>query len=583
MEKQSYDHGLGEEALIGSTIGAYFDLMAQKQTSSPAIIDCAQNKTISYAHLNELTNSLALALLEIGIGKGDRVGIWSANNWQWVVVQLATAKIGSILVNINPAYQVYELEYALRQSGVKMLFHTSGTKSTDYLHMLKQIAPELFADDLQNPSRLCPDLQHLVLIGADKDNQSHLSWLEEVECFASTGTFKKATFDFLLELGGTLDLDDLSYVERSLQFDDPINIQYTSGTTGFPKGVTLSHHNLLNNSLFASAAMSIDPFSKVCIPVPFYHCAGMVLGTLTAFSRGAAIVIPSPTFVAEAALRSVQEHKCTHLIGVPTMFLQELDHADFRKFDLTSLKGGYIAGAPCPVDLMHKIQKDMHLENLIIIYGQTECSPVITATRQNDSLEIKASTVGRVIPHLEVKIVDTDGKTVERGEQGELCARGYAVMSGYWNNEEATANSIDSSSWLHTGDLAVMNQDGYVNITGRKKDMIIRGGENIYPREIEEVLHGHPSILQAQVFGIPCAKYGETVACWIQLCEGQETSVDEICHWLKERVAYFKVPEYMRIVSTYPMTVTGKVQKHAMRDIMIKELGLEDLAKIQTA
>ena len=564
----SYDHGTGSERLIGRTLGCHFDLVVAQDRGREALVSCHQRVRLTYAQLGERVDLFARGLLKLGIEAGDRVGIWSANNIEWVITQLATAKIGAILVNINPAYRTSELEYALRQSGVQLLVLTSGFKGGEYLAMIHELAPELIHRELKNPAPRLPDLRSLVVIDA-----SHRKLEGEA-----------INFEAVESLGVEVPPSLLEQRSQCLQFDDPINIQYTSGTTGFPKGVTLSHHNLLNNSLCAAQAMGISPSSRFCVPMPFYHCGGMVLCTLATLLSGGTLVIPSASFDAETVLDAIDRERCTHLAGVPTMFIAELEHPRLSEFDLSSLSGGFMAGAPCPVQLMRQVADRLNARNIVIIYGQTEASPVITTTTTNDSLELRATTVGRVIPHLELKVVDpVNGQVVPLGSQGEICARGYAVMLGYWQNPAATKESIDPAGWLHTGDLGTVNADGYVNITGRKKDMIIRGGENIYPREVEEVLHGHPAVAQAQVFGVPDDRLGEEVALWLQLKQDAATDPEEIRAWLRARVAHFKVPRYVKIVTEYPMTVTGKVQKFAMREEMIRELGLEALAKIQTA
>jgi fatty-acyl-CoA synthase len=564
----SYCHGVGVQSLIGRTLSEQFDLIAAGRAKSEALVCSWQKIRWTYEQLSERVDLFARGLLKLGIEVGDRVGIWSTNNVEWIVVQLATAKIGAILVNINPAYRTSELDYALRQSGVKMLVAMRGYKSDEYLAMLYELAPELMNSEVENPSPRLPDLRYIVVIDGRSVEQS-----ESV-----------INFDLLYDYGQKIPAQELSFRSAALQFDSPINIQYTSGTTGFPKGVTLTHHNLLNNALYSAHAMGVNETSRFCVPMPFYHCGGMVLCTLVTLLVGGTLVIPNPTFDPGATLQVVAKEKCTHLSGVPTMFVSELDLSNFNDFDLSSLEGGFMAGAPCPVELMHQVTGRLHCSKLVIFYGQTECSPVITSTTVDDSLEVRATTVGRVIPHLEVKVVDSlTGAVLPRGQQGEICARGYAVMPGYWMNPAATEESVDSSGWLHTGDLAVMSAEGLINITGRKKDMIIRGGENIYPREIEEVLHGHPEVAQAQVFGVPDKHFGEEVALWVQLKQDCHADGEQLRSWLKERVAHFKIPKYIKVVSEFPMTVTGKVQKHAMRDVMITELGLEAAAGIRTA
>lgn len=567
----SYDHGPSAERLLGSTLGDHFSQMVQQRGSADALVDVAQNKRYSYTTMKIEVDRAARGLLSMGIEKGDRVGIWSTNNAEWLISMLAIWSIGGILVNINPSYKTQELEYVLKQSGVKLLITVPGHRTSDYLKMLREIAHQLFsADSINDPSEV-PELQSIFVIGNKKDLEGKLP-----------GSLK--SFDALLEMGDAFAEHKLEERMTRLQFDEPINIQYTSGTTGFPKGVTLSHHNLLNNGWAAAQAMGLDENTRFCVPMPFYHCGGMVSSAMAALSVGGATIIPSPFYDEEAVLQALSSEKCTHLSGVPTMFIGELEHPDFEKFDLSNLKGGFMAGAPCPVQLMRKVADKMHMNNVVILYGLTEASPLITATTISDSLELRATTVGKIIPALELKLIDAiTGEIVPRGVQGELCTRGHGVMLGYWNNPNATAECIDSARWLHSGDLAVMNEQGYVNITGRKKDMIIRGGENIYPREIEEVMHGHPDVVQAQVFGIPDEKLGEDIAMWIMIKPGSETKCECIKEWLGERIAYFKVPKHIRIVKEFPMTVTGKIQKFVMRKNMIAELGLDEAAQIQTA
>lgn len=507
----------------------------------------------------------------MGVEAGDRVGIWSTNNAEWLITMLAVWSVGGILVNINPSYKTQEVEYALKQAGVKLLITIPGHRSSDYLKMLREIAHQVFAPDTKYDLSDTPQLESIFVIGTADDLRGKL-----------VGNVK--AFDALLEAGERIPHSDLHERRQHLQFDQPINIQYTSGTTGFPKGVTLSHHNLLNNAWFAAQAMGLDESTRFCVPMPFYHCGGMVSSAMATFSVGGAVIIPCNFYDEQKVLQALAEEKCTHVSGVPTMFIGELEHPDFEKYDLSSLRGGFMAGAPCPVQLMRKVADRMNMKEVVILYGLTEASPLITATTVSDSLELRATTVGKIIPGLEIKLIDTvSGAIVPRGTQGELCSRGHGVMLGYWNNPQATHDCIDSARWLHSGDLAVMNEAGYINITGRKKDMIIRGGENIYPREIEEVMHTHTEVVQAQVFGIPDAHLGEEVAMWVMVKPGSLAEPEAIKDWLKEKVAYFKVPRHIRIVQEFPMTVTGKIQKFVMREKMIEELGLEDAAEIQTA
>ncbi len=581
----SYDHGVGSKPLVGRTLGDHFDLIAARDPDREALVSLQQKIRWTYGELKQQVDLFARGLMKLGIDQGDRVGIWSTNNVEWVVVQLATARIGAILVNINPAYRTSELDYALRQSGVKLIVSIRGYKGDEYISMLHELAPQLMHDYPLTDSLRLPHLRFLVVInpgGAPPAVPAAGAVDAPPACFANPKSI--FPFDQLMTLSAEVSPCDLASRAEKLQFDDPINIQYTSGTTGFPKGVTLSHHNLLNNALYAAEAMGLTARSRFCCPMPFYHCGGMVLCTLATLSVGGTLVIPGPSFDPEATLTAVHAERCTHLSGVPTMFIAELEQPGFDRFDLSSLRGGFMAGAPCPVQLMRRVTTRLHCPEIVIFYGQTECSPVITSTTVDDDLEHRATTVGKVIPCLEVKVVDPDsGDIVARGKQGEICARGYAVMLGYWNNPAATAETIDKAGWLHTGDLAVMNDSGYVNITGRKKDMIIRGGENIYPREVEEVLHAHPAVAQAQIFGVPDEHLGEEVAMWVQLKNGCTADGAELASWLKERVAHFKIPRHVKVVTEFPMTVTGKIQKHAMREAMIRELGLEAAAGVQTA
>ncbi len=561
----SYDHGISVEPLVGETLGHYFDGIVAQRQDADALVSVQQNIRYSYKQLKERIDLCAKGFLHLGIERGDRIGIWSTNNAEWIVTQFAAAKVGAILVNINPGYRTSELEYVLGQSGVKLLVVIPKHRSSNYLEMLEELAPTFFVAGDNSKSDKLPHLENIVVIGAHGKLAGRL-----------------LNFDQVTAMGSELKPEALVERERQLQFDDPVNIQYTSGTTGLPKGVTLSHHNLLNNGLLAARAMNLGPSSRFCVPMPFYHCGGMISSSLATISVGGAVVIPSPFYDDTAVLNAVQSEKCTHISGVPTMFIGELEHPEFDSFDVSTLQGGFMAGAPCPVQLMRDVASRMKMEEIVILYGLTEASPLMTATTSNDSLEIRATTVGRVIPGIELKIVDAQtGEVVPRGVQGEICSRGHGVMLGYWNNPQATADAIDKNGWLHSGDLGVMNAQGFINITGRKKDMIIRGGENIYPREIEEVLHEHKSIAQAQVFGVPDARLGEDVAAWVMLKQNETLSPDEVREWLRERVAYFKVPKHVKVVTEFPMTVTGKCQKFVMRDLMAKELGLE--ASVPTA
>lgn len=567
----SYDYGTSNERLLGRTLGDHFSLVVSERKEAEALVDCQRNLRLTYEELEKRARLFAKGLIKMGIERGDRIGIWSTNSAEWLITLLGSVKIGAVLVNVNPAYRTQEVEYALKQSGVKLLVTIPEHRTSNYISMLQEIAHHVFRPDTANDAIALPELKEIVVIGDMKSLNGKM-----------TGGVR--SFQSVLEQGETVADFEYDEARERLQFDDPINIQYTSGTTGFPKGVTLSHHNLLNNALFAAKAMGLDHTSRFCVPMPFYHCGGMVSSAMATFAVGGTVVIASPFFEEGAVLKAIHDERCTHLSGVPTMFIGELEHPEFEKFNLNSLRGGFMAGAPCPVQLMKKVADKMCMKDIVILYGLTEASPLITATTVNDSLEIRATTVGRIIPGLEIKIIDAvSAEVVPRGVQGELCTRGHGVMLGYWNNPKATADAIDSGRWLHTGDLAVMNEAGYINITGRKKDMIIRGGENIYPREIEEVMHSHPGIIQAQVFGIPDEHLGEEVAMWVMVKQGSGLTQAEITVWLKERVSYFKVPRHIKIVDQFPMTVTGKIQKFVMKERMISELGLEEAARIQTA
>ena len=571
----SYDYGICAEKLLGYTLSSHLDLTSSLNPNQPCVVSVLEEANLTYSEFVAYTRKLARALLARGIERGDRVGIWSTNNWRWLAVLYAVSRVGAILVNVNPAYRVPELEYVLNQSGVKLLFTIPRNRSSSYLDMLEELNPRLFAQGSAVKSSRVPSLQDLVVLpGSDADGLAH-------EFKARGDLFSIETF---LALESTVNDTELSERANSVQFDDPVNIQYTSGTTGFPKGVTLSHHNLLNNGLFAARAMALSPETRFCIPMPFYHCGGMVSSALAAFSIGGTVIIPGPYFEEMTVMKAVSAERATHISGVPTMFIGQLEHPQFKEFDYTSLKGGFMAGAPCPVQLMRRVASEMHVPEVVILYGLTEVSPLMTATTIHDSMETRATTVGRAIAGVEVKVIDPEtGRVVPRGEQGEICCRGHGIMLGYYKNDESTNECIDVAGWLHSGDLGVMNSEGYLHITGRKKDMIIRGGENIYPREIEEVLHHHPQISQAQVFGVPDEKLGEEVCVWLMLRAGESLDTKELNEWMKERLAHFKIPRNIKVVSEFPMTVTGKIQKFAMRDAMVKELGLDRAAAIETA
>ena len=562
----SYVHGSGSVALLGETIGASLDRAAARFGDRDALISCHQNLRYTYADLLREVNRAARALLALGVERGDRVGIWSANAAEWPIVQYAAAKVGAILVNINPAYRLRELEYALNQSGVSVLVTARRFRKTDYVEMLTTLMPELTMPRL-GPLQAgnVPDLKHLIYLGSD----------------AAPGGISWAGF---VQQADGASAADLSAREAQLQFDDPVNIQYTSGTTGAPKGATLSHHNILNNGFFVGEALEYTHEDRICVPVPFYHCFGCVMANLAAVTHGAAVVLPAEAFDAEATLRAIDSHRCTSVYGVPTMFIAQLDHPAFGSFDLDSLRTGIMAGAPCPIEVMRSVIERMHVREVTICYGMTETSPVSFQSAVDDAVELRVSTVGRVHPHLECKIIDPEsGAVVPRGTPGELCTRGYSVMLGYWNNPEATASAIDGARWMHTGDLAVMHDNGYVNISGRLKDLIIRGGENIYPREIEEFLYTHPKVSEVQVVGVPDLKYGEEVCAWVRLRDNQTATEDEIRDFCRGQIATCKIPRYVRFTTEFPTTVTGKIQKFRMRQVSIEELGLSRADAVKTA
>jgi len=562
----SYTSATSDTPLLGLTIGDMFDLTVKKYPDHPALISRHQNVRLSYRELQAQVNQCAKGLMQLGFQKGERVGIWSPNRSEWCITQFATSKIGVILVNINPAYRLHELEYALKQSGCSGIVIAPEFKTSNYTEMLYTLAPELQScEPGQLTSAKLPDLMKVIRLGAEE----------------KPGMF---TWDALMAMGSAVTDEQLLERQRQQEFDDPINIQYTSGTTGFPKGATLSHHNILNNGYFMARLQNFSDTDKLCIPVPLYHCFGMVMGNLGCITHGAAMIYPSEGFEPLAVLQTVEEEKCTALYGVPTMFIAELDYPDFRKFDLTSLRTGVMAGSPCPVEVMKKVISLMHMSDVEICYGMTETSPVSTQTQIDSPLDKRVGTVGVIHPHLEIKIVDpSTGQIVPIGAPGELCTRGYSVMLGYWNNPEATAHAIDTARWMHTGDLATMDAEGYINIVGRIKDMIIRGGENVYPREIEEFLYTHPKVSDVQVIGLPDPKYGEEIMAWVKVKPGEQLTADELKEFCKGQIAHYKVPRYIKFVDTFPMTVTGKIMKFQMRQQSTEELGLQGAASIETA
>ncbi len=545
MPAPSYSHGTSDTPLLGDTIGAHFERTAASFADRPALVSRHQDARLTYAQLDAAVDAVASALLRAGIGVGDRVGIWAPNCAEWLLVQYATAKVGAILVNVNPAYRTHELEYVLRQSGVRLLFSATAFKTSDYAAMIDEVAGGLDA------------LERTVFVDGPE-------WEEFVTAPA--------------------DREAIAARMASLAFDDPINIQYTSGTTGFPKGATLSHHNILNNGFFVTELLHLGPDDVTCLPVPFYHCFGMVMGNLGTLAHGGCVVIPAPAFDAGATLEAVAAEGVTSLYGVPTMFIAMLEHDGFDGFDLSSLRTGIMAGSPCPIEVMKKVVERMNMTEVAICYGMTETSPVSTQTRMDDTLERRVGTVGRAGPHVEIKVVDPDGGlVVERGVAGELCTRGYSVMLGYWQDEERTAEAVDPAGWMHTGDLATMDEGGYLHIVGRSKDMVIRGGENVYPREIEEFLYSHEGIADVQVIGVPDAKYGEELCAWVIARADAELDEDAVRDYCRGRVAHFKVPRYVVFVDAFPMTVTGKVQKFKMRETTIEQLGLQDAAAMRSA
>ena len=543
-EIPSYVHGASLTPLIGETIGAHFDRMAAKYAARDALVVRHQDVRWSWAELKRRVDNLACSLRRLGLAPGERIGIWSQNCSEWVLTQFATAKAGLILVNINPAYRRSELEYALNKVGCKALILSPSFKTSNYIEILQSVALDL------------KSLETVIRLGKEK-------------------TAGMLNFNELLVDASDAEVEQLEALGRTLQFDDPINIQFTSGTTGAPKGATLTHHNILNNGYFIGEAMRFSEKDRLCIPVPLYHCFGMVLGNLACLTHGATMVYSDGGFDAKSVLEAVQAERCTALHGVPTMFIAVLDHPDFAKYDLSTLRTGIMAGSPCPVEVMKRVAGTMNMREVTIAYGMTETSPVSFQSSVDDPLERRVSTVGRIQPHIEVKIVDAEGRVVPRGEKGELLTRGYCVMLGYWNDEEKTREAIDAAGWMHTGDLATIDAEGYCNIVGRSKDMVIRGGENVYPREVEEFLYRHPKVQDVQCVGVPDDRYGEELCACVVLRQGMSATEEEIREFCRGQIAHYKIPRYVRFVEGFPMTVTGKIQKYLLRQQMADEMGLK--------
>jgi len=554
MTLPSYTRGPQDKPLLAMTIGAAFDQTVARYAEREALVVRHQHLRYSWAQLAEQVDRCARALLAIGMQPGERLGIWAPNCAEWCITQFASAKVGVILVNINPAYRVSELEYALKHAGCRWLICADAFKTSDYHAMLGELLPEL-ADSALGAlhSRLLPELRGVISLGRTPAS-GMLGWAG------------------LLARADAVGAEQLRACSAQLQFDEPINIQYTSGTTGFPKGATLSHYNILNNGYFVGESLGLTEHDRLVIPVPLYHCFGMVMGNLGCLTHGSTLIYPSDAFDPLTALQAVAEERATVLYGVPTMFIAELDHPRRAEFDLSTLRTGIMAGATCPIEVMKRVIGEMHMAEVQIAYGMTETSPVSTQTAADDDLERRVASVGRTQPHLESKIIDEAGRIVPRGEIGELCTRGYSVMLGYWNNPEATAEALDGARWMHTGDLAVMDEAGYVSIVGRNKDMIIRGGENVYPREIEEFLFRHPAVADVQVIGIPDERYGEEIVAWVKCHPGHDVDEEELKAFCKGKIAHFKVPRHFLFVEAFPMTVTGKVQKFRMREISLERL-----------
>jgi len=553
----SYVCGTSSAPLLGNTIGRSLDLAVERWGEREALVSPSHGVRWTWNEFAEKVDALAAGFLALGLQRGERIGIWSLNRPEWTLTQFAAAKAGLILVTINPAYRLTELEFALAKVGCAAVVSATAFKTSGYMEMLNTLLPELATS---NPGHLAaarlPQLRAVIQIGGPK----------------CPGTI---AFDEVAKMGGARHREQLAALGRELQFDDPVNIQFTSGTTGSPKGVTLTHHNILNNGYFTGRAMRLTEQDRICIPVPLYHCFGMVMGNLAAVTLGAAMVYPGEGFDPLTTLKTIAEEKCTTLYGVPTMFIAELDHPEFSRFDLSSLRTGIMAGAPCPIEVMKRVDGEMNMREVTIAYGMTETSPVSFQSAVDDPLERRVSTVGRIHPHVEVKVVDLDGRIVGRGERGELCTRGYSVMLGYWDEVEKTADVLDRNGWMHTGDLATIDAEGFCNIVGRIKDMVIRGGENLYPREIEEFLYRHPKIQDVQVFGVADDRYGEELCAWVRIRAGETLTAEEVRGFCQGQIAHNKIPRYVEFVDEFPMTVTGKIQKFMMRQHVEKRLGLK--------
>ncbi len=556
-ETLSLVRGTSEPPLLELTIGEVLDLAVRQWPQGEAVVSCHQGIRLTWQDFAARVDAFAAGLLSLGLVPGDRVGIWAPNCAEWVITQFATARAGLIQVNINPAYRLSEVEYTLNKVGVKALVCADRFKSSDYVGMIETLAPELVSASGDIRAERLAHLRTVIKIGGGK----RPGWL---------------SFDDVEELSS--DREKLKAIAKTLTPQDPINIQFTSGTTGLPKGATLSHRNIVNNGFFVGRAMGLRASDRLCIPVPLYHCFGMVMGNLACVVHGATMTYASDGFDPLAVLKTVEAEHCTGLFGVPTMFIAELEHPDFSRFDLSGLRTGIMAGSACPIEVMRKVIDRMHMSDVCIAYGMTETSPVSLQTTLEDTLERRVTTIGRVLPHLEVKIVDSEGRTVKRNEPGEICVRGYSVMLGYWNDPQKTAEVVDANGWMHTGDIGTLDAQGYGSVVGRIKDMIIRGGENVYPREVEEFLFGHPKIEAVQIVGLPDVKYGEEVCAWIKLRAGESATTEDIIAFCRGQIAHYKVPRYVRFVDTFPMTVTGKVQKFEIRKAMMEELGLSEIA-----